>query len=242
MIRKPNKAVLRNHFATKENAMTPDDFDVCVVDGGALLHKVNWPKTTYSAVLDRYETHMKRRYEKYNNVKVVFDGYSDEKSTKSQEHLRRMGTTSASIQIKENTKVTCNSEAFLANQSNKDQLIKLMCTRLEAAGFATVQCHGDADTLIVKTGLEFAERGRTVVTMAADTDILVLLMSHWRKGMGEMIFGTEIKVKNKMSKLRYWRISDLLAENHPETLLFAHAWTGCDTTSAIHQKGKPFFI
>ena len=46
LIRKPNKATLRNHFATKEKAIAPIEFDACVVDGGALLHKVKWPKIT----------------------------------------------------------------------------------------------------------------------------------------------------------------------------------------------------
>ena len=56
LIRKPNKATLRNHFATEEKAIVPIEFDVCVVDGGALLQYVKRSKTTYIEVLDRYET------------------------------------------------------------------------------------------------------------------------------------------------------------------------------------------
>ena len=52
LIRKPNKATSRNHFATKEKAIIPIEFDVCDVDGGALLQKVKMSKTTYVEVLD----------------------------------------------------------------------------------------------------------------------------------------------------------------------------------------------
>ena len=74
--------------------------------------------------------------------------------------------------------------------------------------------------------------------MAEDTDILVLLMSHWREGMGGMVFGTDIKEKKKRSKAFFWCISELIqSTTQQETLLFAHAWSGCDTTSAVYQKG-----
>ena len=62
MIWKPNKATLRNHYATKEKAMVLIEFDVCVVYGEAFLHNVKCPKTTYVEVLDRYENNMNRRY------------------------------------------------------------------------------------------------------------------------------------------------------------------------------------
>ena len=99
LIRKSNKATLRNHFATEEKAVVPIEFDVCVVDGGALLQYVKRSKTTYAEVLDRYENYMNRRYSKFANVMVVFDEYSDELSTKVQEHAHRSGSSSVDIQI-----------------------------------------------------------------------------------------------------------------------------------------------
>ena len=78
LFRKPNKATLRNHFATKEKAIVPIEFDVY---DGVLLYKVKWPETTNAEVLDRYKNYMNRRYSKFANVMVVFDGYSDEFST-----------------------------------------------------------------------------------------------------------------------------------------------------------------
>ena len=239
MMRKSTKAVLRNHLLGTKNATIPTTNDVCVVDGGALLHKVHWPKSTYSEVLEQYIAFVKQRFGKYTCVNVVFDGYSDRMSTKGQEHLRRMSKTSASIEITESSKVTCSRKAFLANIDSKDRLIKLLCTRLERERFVAVQSNGDADISIVKTALEYAETGRCVVVMAEDTDILVLMMSHWRDGLGELFLGTEKKEKRRRhSKLLYWSMRDLLStQQYQEALLFAHAWSGCDTTSAMHQKG-----
>ena len=228
MMRKPVKAVLRNHFLNTENSIVLENNDACVVGGGALLRK---------EVIDQYLAFMQRRYQKYGSVSVIFDGYSDEMSTKSQEHNRRMDKASASIQNSGNTKVTCSREVFLANPQNKDQLIKLLCTRFQEEGFVAMQSHGDADVLIVKTDVEYAESGKNVVVTADDTDILILMMNHWQDGMGEMFFSTEKKEGKRLPKLSYWRISDLSACDNPELLLFAHAWCGCDTTSAIHQKG-----
>ena len=56
--------------------------------------------------------------------------------------------------------------------------------------------------------------------------------------MGDLVFGTDIKKKKKRSKTFFWRISELIQSATQKTLLFAHAWSGCDATSAIYQKGN----
>ena len=110
---------------------------------------------------------------------VVFDGYSDKLSTKVQEYARRSSSSSADIQIKSSTKVATSREAFFTNPHNKVQLIKILSERLQAIGFMTEQSKGSA------------------VTMAEDTDVSVLLMSHWGEAMGDVVFGRDIKEKKK---------------------------------------------
>ena len=57
--------------------------------------------------------------------------------------------------------------------------------------------------------------------------------------MGGMAFGTDIKEKEKQSKTFFWRISEhIQSTTQQKTLFFAHAWSGCDTTSPIYQKGN----
>ena len=82
-------------------------------------------------MLDHYKKYVKSKYEKYKSINMVFGGYSDTNSTKVQEHHCQTTTTSASLEISNNTKVTFTREAFLGNTNNKDQLIKLLCARLE---------------------------------------------------------------------------------------------------------------
>ena len=112
---------------------------------------------------------------------------------------------------------------------------------MENEGYFTVQSCGDADVLIVKQAIDYARVGRDVVVTGQDTDILVLLINHWKASMGDMVITIEKKLKKKAcKKLLLGRISTLIDKKSIDQgiLLLALAWTGCDTTSAIHQKGK----
>ena len=90
--------------------------------------------------------------------------------------------------------------------------------------------------MIVKCTLEYAGQECDVNVVVDDTDVLVLLMYHWKQSMAEVYFLSEVK-KNMMA----WKICDLVTKvgqvitSH---LLFLHAWTGCDTTSATFGHGK----
>ena len=123
MMRKPTKVNLRNHLIESENTVTLDVRNVCIIDGGMPLHKLYWLKTTFSDVLDQYISYL-RRCVTYKTVSCVFNGYSNDASTKSQEHQRRTRKTSATIVVNESTRVTSRREVFLSNPSNKNQLIQ----------------------------------------------------------------------------------------------------------------------
>ena len=59
-----------------------------------------------------------------------------------------------------------------------------------------------------------------------DTDILVLLMYHWKQNMASIIFSFR-----GWKKLKIWRISDLVGQAGPivtSYLLFLHVWSGWD--------------
>ena len=63
-----------------------------------------------------------------------------------------------------------------------------------------------------------------------DTDVLVLLMYHWKQNMADVYFLSEVK-KNIM----LWKFNDIVAKADQlitSHLLFLHAWSGYDTTSA----------
>ena len=129
------------------------------------------------------------------------------------------------------TKVSCGAERFLKKQNNKKQLINLLSLRFRSSGIIAVECLGDADVIIVKKAIEFSSAGGGVVVATDDTDILILLVYHWNKSK-------EKKTTTKL--LKWWSLETLIKSSipHREYILFAHAWGGCYTTSAIFKQGK----
>ena len=114
----------------------------------------------------------------------------------------------------------------MSNPSNKNQLTKLLCKRLENEGYFAVQSCGDADVLIVKQATEYTRVGRDVVVMAKDTDTLVLMMSHWKVSMGDTVIDIEKLKKKTSKKLSFWQISTLINKksiDQDTNLLLAHA-------------------
>lgn len=87
--------------------------------------------------------------------------------------------------------------------------------------------------MIVRTSLNNAH-SRNVVVFADDTDILVLLLSHWSASEHNTIYFCTVDRKVR----KYWNIGQLSCGFMDRNLLFAHAWSGSDTTSAIFNKGK----
>ena len=108
---------------------------------------------------------------------------------------------------------------------------------MEADGNIVHIADGDADVIIVTCALQYAHQESDVNVVADDTDVLVLLMYHWKQNMADIYFLSEVK-KNMM----VWKIRDLVTkagEAITSHLLFLHAWTGCDTTLQHLGMGKP---
>ena len=92
----------------------------------------------------------------------------------------------------------------------------------------------DADTMVAAAAIELAALGKQVTVIADDTDILFLLIHHFKEEMSDICFSSE-----KISKT--WSIKDIIQQIGPslkQYILFLHAWLGCDTTSAIYDQGK----
>ena len=123
-----------------------------VVDGGALLHQVDWPSgLTYQEL---YDHHLKFIKTRYVSCHIIFDGYL-ESSVKDHEHTRR----STKIRCKEilftnEMKVTTKREDFLSNTKNKALLIDKLKTTLENDGQVVTVSKSDADTDIVEVALK----------------------------------------------------------------------------------------
>ena len=106
--------------------------------------------------------------------------------------------------------------------------------------FKVIERPSDADTTIVKEALMFAKES-AVTIFSDDTDILCLLVHHVATDplLHNILLTNMTRKKGKPRE--YYSISDVLRK--PENVLhdvslFAHAFTGCDTTSAVHMLDK----
>ena len=86
----------------------------------------------------------------------------------------------------------------------------------------------------VWTSLEIAQES-PVTVVVDDTDIAVMLLYHWNE--------FDIFLLQERGK-KCWGMKECQSQvsGMKQHLLFVHAWSGCDSTSAILGKGKPSFF
>ena len=237
MMRKPDKPALRKIIMPDEKSIQKaalPDIKGFVLDGGALLHRVRWNRgKTFYEVAQAYYKYIDKNYEA-DRLVIVFDGY-DKELIKSHEHMRRnLIPESCDVIISAETKVPFTQDRLLSNTENKSSFIKFLSSKLQEWNVNVVNCPGDADSTIVKTALQYAKNLRkTIAVVADDTDIAVMLVHHWKEEYGDVYF-----LQERWD--RAWSVRDSARsnENTKAHLLFLHAFSGCDTTSAVHGKGK----
>ena len=139
---------------------------------------------SFSASLGQKGQHTKRyalitEYvsKKYGKAVVFFDGYEG-KSTKDMTHQRRTkGQTGVTVTFTSDMQLTMKKDRFLANKTNKQQLIKMLSEHLEMRNCEVHHAPGDTDLLIVQKAVETVTRVNTVL-VGDDTDLLILLCYH----------------------------------------------------------------
>ena len=231
-LRRPSKAALASLLLSllpPGSADLPQD-PVYVIDGGHLLHSVVWPcPATYAEICQTYVSHVLTHYGL--TATVVFDGYADFSSTKSEEQKRRAAKRkSADISVAGHIRATVCQADFLGNSHNKKGLINIVREVLQATGVAVKKAVGDADTLIVSTALHHATEGQPVVVIGTDTDLLVMLAA--RAPSNCNIF--QVNPGHSKAPQKVFDVPAIQeALGHlKNNLLFLHAATGSDTTSA----------
>ena len=128
----------------------------------------------------------------------------------------------------------------MANYTNKQKFVNLLARKLELHGFKAVLCPTDVDTTTIKTCLQFQDKPVTV--LADDTNTLCLLLRHmcYSKNKNDFYLNNMTIQRNKDERVSY-NINDIIRstkKEYLEHLLFFHAFTGCNTTSPIHNFGK----
>ena len=208
------------------------------IDGGYLLRRVVSDKqSTYHEVIQKYINYVESHYGKRS---IVFDGYQDGPSTKDHEHARRTMKSKKSPNVSvhlENWIGNISQQAFLVNNNKKQCFLELLLRAL----FFNDRGYVVADTSIVSTVLDFACAGENVYLIAADTDLLIMLICMWRDTMGQIKMKIEGTRKYKELVCDIGQIANTLGDIQ-KYLTFIYAFGGCDTTSAIFGQGKKFNI
>ena len=201
-----------------------------VVDGGWLLHQVNWNSgATIKTIVDTYVRYVQA---KFKDSTVVFDGYGDESSTKDHEHMRRMAGKKIcpDLRVTQQLIITCDREVFLANEKNKGALITMISMEMENNNIIVRQAKDDGDTLIVKTAIDLVTSVKTpVIVVAQDTDILVLLCYHRPNNCSNLYLQSDVD--------GLYDISTIYIGDRDE-FLFKYGWSGNDTVSCIYGHTK----
>ncbi|GBP62239.1 hypothetical protein EVAR_44647_1 [Eumeta japonica] len=209
-----------------------------VIDGGFLLHKVIWDRnSSFKDITTKYVKYVQEHFGL--SASIVFDGYSDDPDiagTKSWERLRRTKKhQSTEVKFDKNAIPTLSQEKFLGNEKNKSNFIILLKTTFSEMGFTVDQAESDADALIVRTALAASPLFNTVTIVAEDIDILILLTALGRKQANAFFFKpSKGRTAEQLYSASGFMYGDVIANN----LLFLHAFSGCDTTSAPYNIGK----
>ena len=119
----PNKPVLANALwkSIHKSQHEPSEDVQYVLDGGALLHSLPWPQgSIYDDMCQMYVNHVKQRY---CTAVLVFDGYTNEPSTKDAIHLIRTRTCSGvTVHFTGDMLIQSKKDEFVANKENKTRV------------------------------------------------------------------------------------------------------------------------
>nr|XP_047133400.1 uncharacterized protein LOC124811573 isoform X1 [Hydra vulgaris] len=221
--------ILNNVSPVKEPVSTK------MADGGALLWCCNWKKNELFSEINLYINFAQH----LQLDTIIFDGYQS--STKDSIHQKRSGKISQTVEINDLNPCPAERSIFLSNYKNKNDFVRLLALKLQNNGFKVICCPSDADTSIVKLALEI-NNVESVTIYSDDTDILCLLMHHVHTGAQSQGIFLKTLTRNKATDQRVCYKIQNVVNTSDDTLLnyvlFAHTFTGCDTTSAIHNFGK----
>ena len=141
---------------------------------------------------------------------------------------------SSTVNINAENRVPVTQNRFLSNTENKSGLTAFVSLYLKRRGFIVINCPGDADTTIVKNALRYAQlNSGTIIVVADDTDVAVILVHQWEAAMQDIYF-----LEERWNKA--WNVKDACTRNVAikEHLLFLHSCSWCDSTSWVNGKGK----
>lgn len=242
--RKNNKSDLYTYFEEiTENLHDTEKFGY-VIDGGMLLHQTKW-KTgqMFSEIMDHYIKILKKTYGQC--ICVVFDGYNTPSIKAWERNRRKKNYFCAEYNINYSSKLQVAQEKFLSNSKNKARFIELFKARLIENNIFCTQAEGDADRLIVSTAMTNPFPDRRMVVVSQDIDVLLILTTLTSLLPDNQVFYFIKPVSSSLTVPEKAYSTNSLNNKLPNCikhLLFLHAYSGCDTTSAFWGRGKRVFF
>lgn len=169
---------------------------------------------------------------------IVFDGYNNLLSTKTNAPTRRSPIRCQDIVINESNIFHPAQETYLSKENNKTCIITLIFKYLDKGDQLLIQCDEDADPTVISVAISLlsSKKVNPVMVVADDTDIAIMHIYHWNGEMSEIIFNSK-KLETAWSKPS--ARSNLEDKEH---LLFLHAWSCCNAVPATFPEGKTSFL
>ena len=235
LMRLADKADLQNGIVKKVPVCVVNEFPidvVYVIDGGAMLQRLPWAKSTsYANLCQLYIQYICNHFP---NALIVFDGYGGGPSTKDETHQRRTGNEmGVNVDFTSDMLLKMKKKSFLANPKNKQKFIDLLGSEMvKEKGIQVRHSIGDADYDIVVSACTIAMT-RPVVVVGDDTDLLILLQHHFTPTDHETIY---LQTSTQLIDISI--LQKTLDPDLGHALLFIHALSGCDTTSRLYGIGK----
>ena len=238
-LRTNTKAEMAAHLIEKYEPLISfnKNHSLIVLDGGALLHRVQWEKgTTFGQIIENYNRYIRSNYNYLlNPLIVVFDGYNS--STKDQCHRKRHPVRGMEIVFGRDTMLLCKKTTFLSNPINKTRFVDMLGRYLtQCLRIKVLYSQADADLLIVTTAMEEVMTCNTTV-VGDDTDLLVLLL-HYVHTIGCNIYDLALYRPSSDTCIDVKKLHERMPTHVVDSILTIHAASGCDTVSAIFGIGK----
>ena len=242
-----------------------DSSSYLIIDGQALVVALGKPDNavTFGDLADIYVRAVLKAGSKYQRVDIVFDRYREE-TIKSPTRTRRTKAARPIRRLVEGRDVPLpkNWTNFLSLPDNKADLAHLLSEELcsqapdakeivVAGGFRDElevrssktttdltqlrATHEEADTRLVLHAVH--SQFHTVVVSSRDTDVLLLLVSHFPRVQCEHLWMMSGTTK-KRQYIPIDAVFNSLPAESATSLLPFHALTGCDTTSYIANHTK----
>ena len=117
---------------------------------------------------------------------------------------------------------------------NKQAIMNLLGSYMSQKGYESHHAgdEGEKDVIIVRKALEYAQARFKVVVSANATDILVLLLCHISSEMDVSMY------RSGQDVIPIRELQESLGQEICQSILFAPAISGCDTTSAMFGLGN----